>query len=743
MRATFLLSLLLTASAVAFAAPAFAAEESAPKGAGASVAEVVVTAEKREEKIKDVPMAVTAVSGIKLDRLQQQDFVGFAASVPGLSLASQGPGATRVTLRGINSGGIGSTVAVYVDESPFGSSSALLNGGTLAGDFDTWDLQRVEVLSGPQGTLYGANSEGGLIKFVTNAPTLSAYHAALELNDEDVDHGGNGLAVRGMANIPLGSEAALRISGFTQDIPGYINDKFLNVRGVNAGRKYGGRVSLLFNPTDAFSVRFTADGQDIKVGGSTAVDIDPVTLQPVHGAFTQERFLRDRSEYKYQNYNALVNWNLGWATLTSSTSLGNQDANSPSFDYTSVDAAGTITYGTYLSDYLFGEPLSLGFAQAVHLTKFTQEIRLASPKSDHLEWQVGAYYTHESGSVAQQFTAYTLGTNTPAQNVPSLETLSLSSTYREIAAFGDATYHFGSHFDIQAGGRWSSNKQTAVEDGNGYFFAGVPIHFTAPSQESVFTYSVAPRWRIDANTMVYARVASGFRPGGPNIVPPLTPADVPRQYHSDSTVNYELGVRTAQLDGRLSLDVTAFHIDWKDIQLLELVDNTGVNGNGGRAVSQGVEVSAVVKPLRGLTLSFDGSYTDAKLTTSSPEIIGPVAGDRLPYVPRWSGSLDAEYDWNVLVNYTAFVGAQWAYVGDRSSDFVSGGGLATPLPSYNTVDLRIGLQDNRWLAELYVKNVSNAQGLTSVNTNVIAPGQTGAAYFAMPRTVGVLLSAKF
>jgi iron complex outermembrane receptor protein len=136
---------------------------------------IVVTAEKREERLQEVPMSVTALSGGLLDKLQARDFADFAAMVPGLSLMSTGPGITQLTLRGQNAGGDGSTVAVYIDESPFGSSSALLNGSILSGDFDTWDLQRIEVLRGPQGTLYGANSEGGLLKFVTQAPILGSF----------------------------------------------------------------------------------------------------------------------------------------------------------------------------------------------------------------------------------------------------------------------------------------------------------------------------------------------------------------------------------------------------------------------------------------------------------------------------------------------------------------------------------------------------------------------------------------
>src|ERR1700689_5517574 len=216
---------------------------------------IVVTAEKREEKLKDVPMSVTALGGGALDNLQYRSFSDYAAMVPGLSLVSSQPGLTTLTLRGQNAGGVGSTVAVYLDESPFGSSSALLNGSTLSGDFDTWDLQRVEVLRGPQGTLYGANSEGGLLKFVTTAPVLGSFSGAAEMTGESVDHGGNRGDGRAVLNLPLGDKLAFRISGFDQDVPGYVNDPLSGKSDVNEGHKEGGRASILAAPTDDLTIR--------------------------------------------------------------------------------------------------------------------------------------------------------------------------------------------------------------------------------------------------------------------------------------------------------------------------------------------------------------------------------------------------------------------------------------------------------------------------------------------------------
>lgn len=704
-----------------------------------TLATIIVTAEKREESLKNVPMSVTALSGGSLDDLQDRDFSDYAAMVPGLSLASGQPGLTRLTLRGQNAGGVGSTVAVYIDESPFGSSSALLNGSVLTGDFDTWDLQRIEVLRGPQGTLYGANSEGGLLKFVTTAPVLGSFSGAVETTGESVNHGGNGGDLRAVVNLPLGDKVALRIGGFDQDVPGYIDDPLSGKNGVNEGHKYGGRASLLAAPTDDLSIRLTASSQQSRYQGTNIEDVDPNTLQPAHGDLTQERFLSETSVFKYENYNATINWNTGPFSVVSTTSYGVLDS-----DYL-TDATSTVLAppSTTLGDLLgaeVGPNLGGVLDNLADLEKFTQEIRLTSPASDRLEWQAGGYFTREAGNLTEHLNAVTLPGGGPS-GLPSLEVPILESTYKEYAGFADLTYHFNAQFDIQAGGRFSKNEQSVAESITGLL---VPSSaFGTPSSGQVFTYSIAPQWHVDANTMVYARVASGYRPGGPNALPPVAPADVPREYGSDRTVNAELGIRSTQLDGLLSIDVAAFHVNWSDIQLLEIVDNYGINSNGGTATSQGLEWTLGYIPVHGLKFTWTGAYTDAYLTSPAPAVSG-VSGDRLAYAPKWGTSVDGEYDWAAFASFRGFLGATWSYVGSRVTDFGSSpsGTAQVVLPSYNTSDVRVGLDNNHYRVTLYGKNLGDARGITYYVSSG-APGLEGEATVIQPRTIGVTLSAKF
>ncbi len=697
---------------------------------------VIVTAQKREESLQDVPMGVTALGGSKLDELQARDFADYAALVPGLSLSTAQSGFTRLTLRGQNAGGVGSTVAVYIDESPFGSSTALLNGSINTGDFDTWDMQRIEVLRGPQGTLYGANSEGGLLKFVTNAPELGKFSLAGEAAGERVSRGGNGLQARGLVNMPLGDKTALRISGFLQDAPGYIEEAASGRSQVNEGRKSGGRASFLIAPTNELSMRLTADLQKAHYDGSNLVDIDPVTLKQLYGSLAQQRAVPEPSDFKYENYNATIDWKVGTLKLVSATSYGILD--------THLVTDATPLYGG-LGGALFGGPGAPLFGDT-ELKKFTQEIRLTSPTTDRLEWQIGGYYTHESGNLIQ---------NLYSSDIPSAAVLGLliqpkiDSTYKEGAGFLDLTYHFNSQFDIQAGGRWSSNSQDATQtttyDATLAGLLGVvpnPQIVKGSSNENVWTYSVAPSWHFDKKSMVYARLATGYRPGGPNILPPNAPPDVQRQYGSDRTTNIELGVRSTVLDGRFSLDLAAYHVDWKNIQLLETVSGFNINANGGTARSQGFEWSFAYLPVQGLTFQWTGAYTDAQLTSAAPAI-NANSGDRLPYAPEWGNTVDAEYKRPAFGNYSGFVGATWSYVGSRSSDFASS--PTTPpgqaiLPSYSTYAARVGLENGSYRFALYGKNLSDSRGFTSY-------ASSGAPYSSVtvtqPLTIGLTMSAKF
>ncbi len=745
-------------AALAVAAVARADEAAAPQNQpnAAALQEVVVTAQKRAEKLHDVPMGVSAITSDELDKQQLVDFADLESKVPALSVEQVQPGQDRLTLRGENVGSVGSTVTTYIDDTPFGSSNALANGSIVTGDFDTWDLQRVEVLRGPQGTLYGAGSEGGLLKYVTNPPDPTREAGAFQVGGEDVSHGGQGPELKGMINMPMGggNSAAIRLSGFYTDLPGYINDPSLGESGINHGTREGLRASLLMDVTDSFSMRFSAFGQNLHTDGTPYVDVvgaagnalaPPANqLSPLIGDYDQQRFVNEANDFRYRIYSATLNWNLGWGSATAITSYGRSVADLIE-DATSAQLVPGVPLGELVQELVTGVPTGVFESSGLNVGKFTEELRLASGPGQALEWQLGAFYTRESSDLDETLPTFFLS-NGASTGLPALDNVTLDSLYREWSGFGQFAYHFNQAFDLALGGRWSENKQSEAETTGGLLVGPTSVT-TAESTGTDFTYSIAPRWHVNDATMVYARVASGYRPGGPNALPPTAPVTVEHQYQSDSTLNYELGTRTNLLDNRLSIDVAAFLINWHRIQLFQVVDGFGINANGGTAQSKGAEWTLALTPIEGLTFTLAGAYVDAYLTANAPAA-GGTDGDQLPYAPKWSGSLDGVYNWPAWGDYDGFAGATWSYVGTRESDFAATiTNVITPdpragLPSYNTTNLRAGFSSPRWTFELYVKNLFDARGITYY-TNVNAPNLGGDIAITQPRTAGAAVTMRF
>jgi iron complex outermembrane recepter protein len=760
-------------------------ESSGSQASPVTLQEVVVTAQKLEEKLHDVPMGVTAITADELQKQQLVSLEDLQYKVPGLSLTEVQPGETRLTLRGQNVGGIGSTVTTYIDDTPFGSSNALANGFFYTGDFDTWDLQRVEVLRGPQGTLYGAGSEGGLLKYVTNPPDPTKFAAAVQAGGEDVAHGEAAGSGKGMINLPIGDRAAFRLSGYYEGLPGYVDDPSLGEKDINRGYRDGVRAALLVNLSDNLSIRLNAFGQDLHTDGTPDTDVvgaenlqltPPVNqFEPQNGNFNQQRFINEPDTFKYRIYSGTLNWNIGWGTFTSITSYGTTDQTGLS-DVTST-AAGpgtgpTGTFGNVATSLLgFVSPAPPGATSVAGLAepattgikKWTQEFRLASSAGQTLEWQVGAFYTHESSALDETLPLFYIPTQVyaplpDALGGPSLENADLDSVYREWAGFAEVTYHFSPQFDLGLGGRWSENKQSASEVTSGALLTLTgqpsPQVVSGDSSDTDFTYSIAPRWHVSSDTMVYGRIATGYRPGGPNDLPPSAPASIQREYQADQTTNYELGLRSELLDKRLSVDVAVFLVDWKKIQLFEEVQVAGqapfgINANGGTARSKGLEWTLAATPLTGLTFTLTGAYVDAYLTSPAPDA-GGNDGDQLPYVPKWSTSLDGAYTWRAFGDYNAFAGATWSYIGSRFNDLsaiqvATGAFEPEPRPdlaSYSTVNLRAGLETDRCTFELYAKNVGDTRGI-AYYVNSGTPNYGGALAYVQPRTFGVVVTARF
>ena len=295
-----------------------------PQGASndvSTVQEVVVTAQKRTQQLSDVPMSLSVISGDQLTKTQSTTLQDIVDKTPGLQLISTGPTGNELVIRGLSVGaGINSSVATYVDEVPYSTEGPFAGSTNVAPNFDTYDLARVEVLKGPQGTLYGANALGGLLKYVTNAPDPSHLSGSFLVGASTVDHGGDGDELHGMVNLPLGDTAALQIVANDTYFPGYINDPSRGAEDINAVRRYGARGSFLWQPSQDLSIRLSADYQYLRGDDMNSEDLSAATLKPLYGDLTQERAIGQPQQLVTEIYNATVNWRFGLGTLTNSTS---------------------------------------------------------------------------------------------------------------------------------------------------------------------------------------------------------------------------------------------------------------------------------------------------------------------------------------------------------------------------------------------------------------------------------------
>jgi len=698
--------------------------------------EVVVTAQKVSQSVIDVPLSISVLGADDLERTQSVNIQDYVKLVPGLQLTQAQPGFGRLALRGINTNGVASTVGVYVDETSFGSSSGLANGAVLAGDFDTFDVARVEVLRGPQGTLYGASSLGGVLKYVTNEPQIDSFEGRVRGSFESVDGGDMSYSGAGVVNIPVSDSVAIRASGFYRSVGGFIDsigtvDEASGATSdvaddINGSTVSGGRASMLFTPSETFSLQLTAFIQDIDNDASSGIDSDYATGDTLYGGLTQSQFVPEAAGISYRVYNATAIWDLGFADLTSATS-----------------------YGKNQQDYRQDITMLLGglesyIEQTTSVERISQEFRLASHENEKVDWLVGAYYNDEDGLIYQNVHVVEPGTLNDIDFFLGEGTI--DSKYKEYAAFANVTIKFTPSFDLTLGGRYSNNDQDVVQNADGPLFGvAEPTVTSSDSSEDVFTYSIAPKFKLNDRMAIYARVAKGFRPGGPNVIAP--DAGAPTTYGSDSTLNYELGFKGENEARTVAWDVTAFHIDWEDIQLLAVVNGLGINTNAGTATSDGVEASLMFRPVDQLKLSLTGAYTDAKLTEDAdPILVGGRDGDRLPYTPKTSYSANADYEWPLADGRSAYLGASFSHLDDVpaafSAAYVAEFGGQRYLPEYDMVDLRAGWDFGKVTVELFGRNLTNDEGKTS-DAGGNTPNGAISTGVIRPRSYGMTVTAEF
>ncbi len=712
--------------AVGLNGTAVAAQPAADTPTAESDGEIIVTAQKREERLRDVPAPVTAINSDQLLQNNQLLIRDYYDRVPGLSLSPRLQSQQNISIRGITTGPGNPTVGITIDDIPFGSST--VNGGGLTvPDFDPGDLSRIEVLRGPQGSLYGASSMGGLIKFVTQDPSTTDLSGRVQAGINAVHAGADpGYSIRGRINVPASDTLAISASGFYRRDAGYIDVPTRNAEDVNRADAHGGRLAVLWRPSTDFRINLGALFQNISGDGSS----DVYQLPTLSGL----------------EQNSIPN--TGWYHRRVRLFSARAEANVGPLQFTSISAYSINSFADSF-DFTFSigpTALALFHVNGAALTadnetrKFSQEIRARTTIANAIDLLVGGFYTRESSDFEQRRLAIDPATGRVAGQ---LRFTSFPSTFEELAGFGAVTFRFSPRFDIQVGGRWSDITQTSVTTTTNTTAAGTTTTFAprATARLDAFTYLVTPRFRPTEDVTLYARLASGYRAGGINVT-----LGTPPSYAPDTTKTYELGVKAELFNRLLYVDASAYYIDWDRIQVVVLVPISQGGGsfttNVGRARSQGVEISTVLRPTSRLTISSWAAYSDAIIAEPFPvtSSIFAARGDRLPYAARWSGNVSVAQRFPIAPHIEGSIGGTMTYVGDRIGEFRNVA-LRQTLPAYTKIDLNAGITTTSNLSiNLFITNLTDRRGALAGG---LGYNPQYAFQYIQPRTIGLTIAKEF
>jgi iron complex outermembrane receptor protein len=712
------------------------------QAAPATLEEVVVTATKQSETVQNTPVGLTLITSSRISNLGIKDFTDYMQYVPSLQISSEGGVGLGVPIiRGLYTGPeqTTSTVGVYIDETALTPSSAGFPGTLVMPDPDLADVQAIEVLKGPQGTLYGASTLGGLIRIVTKKPSVTQLSGDVSVTGSAVQGGGDGYGVRGWVNVPLiNDELALRVGGFDRQDPGYVDNVKTGQKNVNSARVKGGQATLRFTPTDRFDVSLNVSYQDIRNNSLSGVDLNPTTLKPIEGDYKYSLYTNTAIDTAFTIANLTASYRMDAGTITDSTSYARYTSNQ-TFDYTPL-------YGPLLG---FAPPLAIFGVLDPKMSKYTEELRFNSQRIGALSFLGGLFYTFESDAYGA-FLNGVDGVTGAALPAPLDNIISAPSTdhYREYAVYADATWHMTRQWDATLGIRESHNKQSGETTGSGLLApagaAGVIAY--SHSSNSDTTYLATVQWKPNPQLTTYLRAASGYRPGGPQFSPS---PNVPDAFGPDTVWDYEAGAKGAWLGGRLSADADVYRMNWRNIQLNALVNGLTVTGNGGNAHSQGVEFQGQFVPVPHLTLGANAAYDQTRIDSiSANSTAGAQVGDPLPNTPKWSGALTADYS-VPLGQAVGSVGATYSYQGATQSSFSGVNSyIDARIPSYSVVNLRTGLGWGRYQLTFRIDNLLNRYALSNISLTQLVPGDPydpiyGSGIPIQPRTFELSLEARF
>lgn len=710
---------------------------------GTDLEEVVVTANRvSAQSLQEIPMAVSSLSADDLSSkglLTMQDFL---RSVPGVALDSNQPGLNRILMRGMVATGFDYTaiqdrslVAVYLDDIPI-----TLN--TSNPDLRVADLERVEVIRGPQGTLYGAGSMAGTVRYVTKKPDAQQFHGLAEAQTSTTEGGGVNWNVRGSANLPLVADRmALRLGVFQEDEDGYIDNIGTGQRDANATRSTQGSAALRWLPNDALTVDATVVYQDLDNDGANIV------YRQLGNRYTSTRPVEFHDELKI--YNLTLTYDAGPARLVSSTSYLDRD-----FQF-------VTSFDFFIAD-LLGEALPSPSVQMNSVDNFTQEIRAIFGEGRRLRGQVGAYYGRDQRHYTQHTFAFGMD-DLLGIDSRDLFALDRDEIYfgriptedKQRALFGEGTFDVTDRLAVTAGLRYFQFEGPAkfAQGGlAGTDAEGLPIDGEATEKADGLNPKLNLSYRLSDDFMVFAEAARGFRYGGVNYPVPesFCAADLaadgltgaPLTFGPDRVWSYSLGEKWTSGDRRALVNATAFYIKWSDAQTLHVLPcGYSFFENVAELTSKGVELETQFRLTPALVFAVNAAYTDAT-TDTAIATIEAAAGDRVPFFPEWTATAAAEYSWAARSGDITF-SAEYSYRGAMGTDFNPALPAYRSVPSTSVVNAAVNFIAGPWQFGIFGTNLTNREQISQVdNADAVAePGD--ALYVGRPRTIGLRLQREF
>ena len=707
--------------------------------------EIVVTAQRRAERLQDVPAAITALSGDLLNELHLQGTGDLANQVPSLSFNVLGPGESTLAIRGLGTAyGLAPAVSYYVNETPLDIRT---DGYAGAPDIDFFDVERIEVLRGPQGTLYGSSSMGGAVRVLTAQPDPNAFAVNAEFGGSDMQGGGAGYLAKSAVNLPLSADAAVRIVGTFEHVPGYINrvtpgdfgaaqpNDPVTQRHINDVDLKGGRIIGLWKPIDGLTISPSLMLSEVDAAGNAYYlsNLPRYSTAAYNPAPQNSRLIVG---------NLAVTYDMGFANLLSSTSVLSRDVttgNDFTLFWANLAPAFSVTYppDTPGSDYYTS-----------HNAGFVQELRLTSPADQRLRWAAGAYFSHYRQHSNESTGSAAFADAIGQTNGSSLYVFDQSVIDQQAAVFADLTFKITSQFEITAGERYYELRDSLENDQSGVLAA--PNQPLIHAKASGNSPRVVLTYHPTADATVYATASRGYRPGGPNVGLPtgvgctLNKAYSPL-YEPDSVWNYELGAKTEFLERRLSVDVALYRIDWKNVQ--QSVTDPGCGyvfiANVGSAQSNGAEAEINFKPIDSLVLSLSGSYTHAKYQSIDAAFVGATAvqaGDSVPDIPRQKFDVGGEYT-KTLADYLGYLHLNWSHLGNVPTGFT----YNDVRPAYSALEAALGVRRGHYDVSLYGHNLTNSNGILSIQegTSYSYGSVFKSEISTPPRTIGIDLKMHF